>query len=64
MSEPERILVLTHEYSDKSGFSICGVTRNMAVAMAWCYGNFDNHVYALDMDVIFPATAGVKEIKL
>jgi len=60
----ERILVLTHEYSDKSGFGICGVTRNMTVAMAWSCGGDENHVYALDIDVIYSSTAGVKELKL
>jgi hypothetical protein len=29
------IFILTHEYSDKSGFKVCGITENPVVADAW-----------------------------
>lgn len=29
------IYILTYEYSDKSGFKVCGVTDNYSVALAW-----------------------------
>lgn len=45
------VFVLTHEYSDKSGFAICGVTTNYAVANAWKAASDGNHkVYNVEMD--------------
>lgn len=42
--------VLTHEYSDKSGFTICGVTATYAVAAAWYNANDENNVYAVTLE--------------
>jgi hypothetical protein len=39
------IYVLTHEYSDRSAFSICGVTENREIAEAWAHGNDENNIY-------------------
>lgn len=39
------VYVLTHEYSDRSGFSICGVTEEIAVANAWYQANDETNVY-------------------
>jgi hypothetical protein len=64
MSEAERFFVLTHEYSDKSGFHICGVTKSFEVAVAWYRGNDENHIYGLESDEILPAAIGAKEIKI
>ena len=42
------IYVLTHEYSDKSGFSICGITENPKFAAAWADANDENNVYPIE----------------
>ncbi len=41
------IYVLTHEYSDKSGFAICGVTQHPELALAWKNANDENKVYPI-----------------
>lgn len=46
------VLILTHEYADKSGFQICGVTQNYTVARAWALGGNENHVYRVPLDQI------------
>lgn len=55
------VYVLTHEYSDKSGYQICGATENYVVAMAWHRGGSENHVYHVTLDHILdiaPASEG------
>ena len=42
------IFVLTHEYSDHSGFTICGVSANRDLATAWYRANDENNVYVFD----------------
>ena len=44
------VYVLTFEYSDKSGFHVCGVTANRTVAATWYNANDDNYVYEIDID--------------
>ena len=44
--------ILIHEYYDKSGFSIRGLTTNELVARAWDRGNTENHVYVGRVDDI------------
>lgn len=50
------IFILTYEYSDKSGFKVCGVTQNPVVATAWREANMnsgENHVRVVNaLDVI------------
>lgn len=42
------LYVLTHEYSDRSGFSICGITADYDVAIAWYRANDEANVYQID----------------
>jgi hypothetical protein len=44
------VYVLTFEYNDKSGFHVCGVTPNRAVAAAWYNANDDSYVYEIDIN--------------
>ncbi len=39
------VYVLTHEYADKSGFHICGVTESSLVADTWFRANDENNIY-------------------
>lgn len=51
--------VLTFEYADKSGFHICGVTRNYVVAVAWFRaGDGDHKVYPVEEDRIAEFSSG------
>jgi hypothetical protein len=59
--------VLTHEYSDRSAFSICGITDNHSIATTWFNANDENNVYEIPQQV--PPTnwmdgyKGWKEVK-
>lgn len=44
------VYVLTHEFSDKSGFHVCGVTDSNHVAMTWTRAGDENKVYACDLN--------------
>lgn len=48
------VFILTHEYSDKSHFQICGVTQNDAVMLAWINGGEDTHAYKVPLEQILP----------
>lgn len=55
----EFVFVLTHQYPDKSGFSVCGVTMNEAVANAWAIGGRgENKIYRCTPDDIADWTTG------
>ena len=42
------IYVLTHEYFDRSAFTVCGVTEKHTFALAWSNANDENNVYAIE----------------
>jgi hypothetical protein len=48
------VYVLTHEYSDKSSFSICGVTEDVNIARTWIQGGPENHIYKIPLNQILP----------
>lgn len=48
------VYVLTHEYSDKSAFYICGVTVHLDLAMAWINGGDDTHAYKIPFNKTLP----------
>jgi hypothetical protein len=41
------IYILTHEYSDKSGFDVCGATTSHVQAWTWLRANYENNVYQI-----------------
>jgi hypothetical protein len=56
--------VLTHEYSDKSGFHVCGLTESPAVVDAWMSaGKGECKAYKVVPDVIAKAHEGYKELE-
>jgi len=60
------IYVLTHEYSDKSRFQICGVTQTLGIVYAWISGGDSNHAYRIPMDqikAVHPMSDGWTEFK-
>lgn len=42
------VYILTHEYSDHSGFSICGMTESLQTAEAWFRASDETNVYPID----------------
>lgn len=44
--------ILTHEYSDRSGFTICGVTELRKMAECWFNANDENNVYFIQDESI------------
>lgn len=52
------VFVLTHEYSDRSSFTICGVTESRLVAHTWINGSYDTHAYKVPIDQIMKAHPG------
>jgi hypothetical protein len=42
------IYVLTHEYPDRSAFSVCGATKVRQVAEAWYNSSDETNIYPLD----------------
>lgn len=50
--------VLTYEYTDKSGFRICGVTQNYVVAMAWFRAGDEHNIYPVPADRIADFSEG------
>lgn len=61
---PENMFVLTHEYYDKSGFKVCGVTRSGAIASAWlAAGDGQHKVYRVASDVVKNYSQGWEEWK-
>jgi hypothetical protein len=55
------VYVLTHEYSDRSGFDVCGATELPIVADTWYKANDENNVYTLDTNISAKRwTEGVK----
>lgn len=60
------IFVLTHEYSDKSHFQICGVTGDFPVVYAWLAGGNENHAYRVPLNQIkyvHPSSDGWPEFR-
>lgn len=56
--------ILTHEYSDKSSFHVCGLTENPAVVDAWkSAGGSDCKAYKIVPDVLADAAKGYAEIE-
>ncbi len=45
-----KVFVLTHAFSDNSGFHICGATTNYAMAETWFNANQENDIYAIDLE--------------
>ena len=54
MSADGTLFVLTKEYSDKSGFHVCGVTDNPQLAAAWQIAGSDpeTRVYKVQLNLV------------
>jgi hypothetical protein len=62
----KEIFVLTHEYSDKSRFQICGATEDLIVVYTWLAGGESNHAYRIPVDQmksVHPQSDGWPEFK-
>jgi hypothetical protein len=46
------IFVLVHAYYDRSGFNVCGVTDDSAVAKAWYQANDENDIYEVELNTL------------
>ena len=62
MTDPHKIVyVLTHAYSDKSAFNVCGVTETLDVATTWYRANNENDVFVCDLNK--PPTHPINALK-
>lgn len=57
-----KIYVLTHEYLDRSGFTVGGITENLVVAIAWSAVSPECHYYVGDTEDA-PSLAGLERGK-
>lgn len=51
----QEVYVLTHEYSDRSRFQICGVTQSELVVQAWTGAGDNTYAYKITVDQIMAA---------